>query len=37
MHDERIASDRRYLSDESLALLTTTLETGEHAAIESGK
>ncbi len=36
MHDEWIASDRRYLSEESMALLNTTKDTGEHAAIESG-
>jgi len=33
-HDEWIAGDRRYLSEESL--LTTTMDTVNHAAIESG-
>ncbi len=36
-HDEWIASDRRYLSEESMALLTPTVDTGDHAAIESGE
>jgi len=36
-HDEWIASDRRYLSEESMAPLTTTVDTGDHAAIESGE
>ena len=36
-HDEWIAGDRRYLSEESMALLTVTMDTGEHAAIESGE
>ena len=36
MHDEWIAGDRRYLSEESMALLNTTVDTGDHAAIESG-
>ena len=35
-HDEWIAGDRRYLSEESMALLTATVDTGDHAAIESG-
>lgn len=35
-HDEWIAGDRRYLSEESMALLTATADTGNHAAIESG-
>ena len=37
MHDEWIAGDRRYLSEESMALLTATMDTGDHAAIESGE
>ena len=37
MHDEWIAGDRRYLSEESMALLNTTVDTGDHAAIESGE
>jgi putative transposase len=37
MHDEWIAGDRRYLSEESMALLNTTMDTGNHAAIKSGK
>jgi putative transposase len=37
MHDEWIAGDRRYLSEESMALLNTTRDTGEHAAIERGE
>ena len=37
MHDEWIAGDRRYLSEESMALLNTTMDCGEHAAIESGE
>ena len=37
MHDEWIAGDRRYLSEESMALLTTTVDTGDHVAIESGE
>ncbi|MEO7981833.1 MAG: transposase, partial [Sporichthyaceae bacterium] len=37
MHDEWIAGDRRYLSEESMAQLNTTMDTGDHAAIESGK
>jgi putative transposase len=36
MHDEWIAGNRRYLSEESTALLNTTMDTGDHAAIESG-
>ena len=35
IHDEWIAGDRRYLSEESMALLNTTMDTGEHAAIEA--
>jgi len=37
MHDEWIAGDRRYLSDESMALLNTTMDTDHHAAIDSGE
>ncbi|GAB3851848.1 IS256-like element IS1553 family transposase [Nocardioides maradonensis] len=37
MHDEWIAGDRRYLSEESMALLNDPVDTGEHAAIESGE
>jgi len=37
MHDEWIAGDRRYLSEESMALLTATINNGDHAAIESGE
>jgi putative transposase len=37
MHDEWIAGDRRYLSEESMALLNTTMDTGDHAAIDSGE
>jgi hypothetical protein len=36
-HDEWIASDRRYLSEESMALLNATVDTGDHTAIESGE
>ena len=36
MHDERIAGDRRYLSEESMALLADTMDTEEHAAINNG-
>ncbi|MCW2834682.1 MAG: family transposase [Nocardioides sp.] len=36
MHDEWIAGNRRYLSEESTALLNTTMDTGDHAAVESG-
>jgi len=36
-HDEWIAGDRRYLSEESMALLTATMDTSDHAAIESGE
>lgn len=36
MHDEWIATDRRYLSEESVALLTKSVDTEDHAAIESG-
>ena len=36
MHDEWIAGDRRYLSEESMAQLNTTVDTDDHAAIESG-
>ena len=36
MHDEWIAGDRRYLSEESMALLDPTVDTDNHAAIESG-
>ena len=36
MHDEWIAGDRRYLSEESMAMLNETVDTGDHAAIESG-
>ncbi len=37
MHDEWIAGDRRYLSEESMALLNDTVNTDDHAAIESGE
>ena len=37
MHDEWIAGDRRYLSEESMAQLNTTVDTYDHAAIESGE
>ena len=37
MHDEWIAGDRRYLSEESMAMLTDAVDTGAHAAIESGE
>jgi putative transposase len=37
MHDEWIAGDRRYLSEESMAMLTDPGDTGTHAAIESGE
>ncbi len=37
MHDEWIAGDRRYLSEESMAMLTDPRDTGTHAAIESGE
>jgi putative transposase len=34
MHDEWIAGDRRYLSEESMTVLNTTVDTGDHAVIE---
>ena len=37
MHDEWITGDRRYLPEESMALLDTTVDTGDHAAIDSGE
>ena len=37
MHDEWIAGDRRYLSEESMAQLNITMDIGDHAAIESGE
>jgi hypothetical protein len=37
MHDEWIAGDRRYLSEESMAPLNDPVDTGDHAAIESGE
>jgi putative transposase len=37
MHDEWIAGDRRYLSEESMTVLNTTVDTGDHAVIESGE
>ena len=37
MHDEWIAGDRRYLSEESMASLNNPVDTGDQAAIESGK
>ena len=37
MHDEWIAGDRRYLSEESMALINDAMDTGDHAAIESGE
>src|SRR3954454_4752761 len=37
MHDEWIAGNRRYFSEESMALLTATVDTGDHAVIESGE
>jgi putative transposase len=37
MHDEWIAGERRYLSEKSMALLDTAMDTGEHPAIESGE
>jgi putative transposase len=36
-HDEWIAGDRRYLSEQSMALLIPTTDTGNHAAIDSGE
>ena len=36
-HDEWIAGDRRYLSEESMTILTETMDTGDRAAIEGGK
>jgi len=36
-HNEWIAGDRRYLSAESMALLNTNMDTGDHAAINSGE
>ncbi len=35
MHDEWIATDRRYLSEGSMAKLNTISNSGEVAAIES--
>jgi hypothetical protein len=29
--------DHRYLSEESMALIHSTVDTGDHAAIESGE
>jgi putative transposase len=37
MHDEWIAGDHPYLSEESMALLNTTMVRGDHAAIETGE
>ncbi len=37
MHDEWIAGDRRDISEESMTLLDTTVDTGDHAAIDSGE
>src|SRR3954447_9822173 len=37
VHDEWIAGDRRYLSEASMALLNPTMDTGDHAGIESGE
>ena len=37
MHDEWIAGDRRYLSEESMALINDAVDTDDHAAIESGE
>ncbi len=37
MHDEWIAGDRRYLSEESMALLNDPMDTKDHAAITSGE
>ena len=36
-HDEWIAGDRRYLSEESMANLAETMDTGDQPAIEGGK
>lgn len=36
-HDEWIAGHRRYLSEESMTILTETMDTGDRAAIEGGK
>ena len=36
-HDEWQTDERRYLSEESRALLTATVDTGDHAVIESGE
>ncbi|NYD57151.1 transposase-like protein [Nocardioides marinisabuli] len=36
MHDEWISGDRRYLTEESLALLAGTMDTGHRAATNSG-
>jgi putative transposase len=36
MHEEWIAGDRRYLSEESMALLDPTVDTDNHAANENG-
>ena len=37
MHDEWIAGDRRYLSEESMVLMADGMDTGTHAALESGE
>ena len=37
MHDEWIAGDRRYLSEESMAQLNTSMDTEDHVAIQSGE
>jgi putative transposase len=37
MHDKWIAGDRRYLSEESMALLNNTMDTDAHTAIENGE
>lgn len=36
-HDEWVAGDRRYLSEEYMAILSDSVGTGDHAAIESGE
>jgi len=37
MHNERQSGERRYLSEESMAQLKPTSDTGDIAAIDSGE
>ncbi len=37
MHDEWIAGDRRYLTEDSMALLHTTMDNGDRVAVDNSE